>query len=223
MHILHVVGARPNFMKAAPVLHAHGKRSAVKQTLVHTGQHYDANMSEVFFSQLEIPAPDVNLGVGSGSHAQQTAVGAFLLVIAGIWLSTAADAGQLKSTSNTGPQSASVQAETGRPQTAQVAKELPSCTPEMSAQSDARPSAHTVTLSWKASPSPGVVGYNVYRRDKASPAFGKINQKPIATTSCIDYFVQLRHKYYYYVVAADHLGARDGGRSNIAQAKIPRK
>jgi UDP-N-acetylglucosamine 2-epimerase (non-hydrolysing) len=73
MHILHVVGARPNFMKAAPVLHALNKRTGVKQTLVHTGQHYDFNMSEVFFSQLEIPAPDVNLGVGSGSHAQQTA------------------------------------------------------------------------------------------------------------------------------------------------------
>ena len=73
MHILHVVGARPNFMKAAPVLHALGKRTAVEQTLVHTGQHYDANMSDVFFSQLEIPTPDENLGVGSGSHAQQTA------------------------------------------------------------------------------------------------------------------------------------------------------
>jgi UDP-N-acetylglucosamine 2-epimerase (non-hydrolysing) len=73
MHILHVVGARPNFMKAAPVLHALRKRSAVQQTLVHTGQHYDANMSDVFFSQLEIPSPDANLGVGSGSHAQQTA------------------------------------------------------------------------------------------------------------------------------------------------------
>jgi len=60
-------------MKAAPVLHALNKQRAAKQTLVHTGQHYDFNMSEVFFSQLEIPAPDVNLGVGSGSHAQQTA------------------------------------------------------------------------------------------------------------------------------------------------------
>jgi len=60
-------------MKAAPVLHALGKRSTVQQTLVHTGQHYDANMSDVFFSQLDIPAPDVNLDVGSGSHAQQTA------------------------------------------------------------------------------------------------------------------------------------------------------
>ena len=55
------------------MLHALGTRPAVEQTLVHTGQHYDANMSDVFFSQLEIPAPDVNLGVGSGSHAQQTA------------------------------------------------------------------------------------------------------------------------------------------------------
>jgi UDP-N-acetylglucosamine 2-epimerase (non-hydrolysing) len=73
MHILHVVGARPNFMKAAPVLHALGKQPAIQQTLVHTGQHYDANMSDVFFSQLEIPSPDFNLGVGSGSHAQQTA------------------------------------------------------------------------------------------------------------------------------------------------------
>jgi len=60
-------------MKAAPVLHALGRLPGTQQTLVHTGQHYDANMSDVFFSQLEIPAPDVNLGVGSGSHAQQTA------------------------------------------------------------------------------------------------------------------------------------------------------
>jgi len=73
MHVLHVVGARPNFMKAAPVLRALGNLSGVRQTLVHTGQHYDANMSDVFFSQLEMPAPDVNLEVGSGSHARQTA------------------------------------------------------------------------------------------------------------------------------------------------------
>ena len=72
MHILHVVGARPNFVKAAPVLRAIKKR-ALHQTLVHTGQHYDRNMSDVFFSQLEIPEPDMNLGVGSGSHASQTA------------------------------------------------------------------------------------------------------------------------------------------------------
>src|SRR5277367_902092 len=73
MHILHVVGARPNFMKAAPVLRALSERSGLKQTLVHTGQHYDANMSDVFFRQLGLPPPDVNLSVGSGSHAQQTA------------------------------------------------------------------------------------------------------------------------------------------------------
>ena len=73
MHVLHVVGARPNFMKAAPVLRALARHPSVRQTLVHTGQHYDTNMSDVFFQQLEIPAPDVNLGVGSGSHARQTA------------------------------------------------------------------------------------------------------------------------------------------------------
>jgi UDP-N-acetylglucosamine 2-epimerase (non-hydrolysing) len=73
MHILHVVGARPNFMKVAPVLHALCKRADITQTLVHTGQHYDANMSDVFFEQLGIPAPDVNLEVGAGTHAQQTA------------------------------------------------------------------------------------------------------------------------------------------------------
>ena len=78
MHILHVVGARPNFMKAAPVLRALGQfakihQTRVRQTLVHTGQHYDAGMSDVFFRQLEMPEPDVNLAVGSGGQAQQTA------------------------------------------------------------------------------------------------------------------------------------------------------
>jgi UDP-N-acetylglucosamine 2-epimerase (non-hydrolysing) len=73
MHILHVVGARPNLMKVAPVLSALKQYSKIKQTLIHTGQHYDTNMSDVFFQQLEIPAPDINLGVGSGSHAHQTA------------------------------------------------------------------------------------------------------------------------------------------------------
>ena len=73
MHILHVVGARPNFMKAAPVLRALAERPQVEQTLVHTGQHYDVSMSAVFFQQLAIPAADVNLEVGSGTHAWQTA------------------------------------------------------------------------------------------------------------------------------------------------------
>src|SRR5438445_3519526 len=73
MHLLHVVGARPNFMKAAPVCRALSARSGVRQTLIHTGQHYDNNMSDIFFSQLSMHATDVNLEVGSGSHAQQTA------------------------------------------------------------------------------------------------------------------------------------------------------
>jgi UDP-N-acetylglucosamine 2-epimerase (non-hydrolysing) len=73
MHILHVVGARPNFMKAAPVLRALGQFPQIRQTLVHTGQHYDAAMSDVFFRQLQMPEPDVNLSVGSSSQAQQTA------------------------------------------------------------------------------------------------------------------------------------------------------
>ena len=72
MHILHVVGARPNFMKAAPVIAAIAARGS-RQTLVHTGQHYDTTMSAVFFQQLQMPAPDINLAVGSGSHAVQTA------------------------------------------------------------------------------------------------------------------------------------------------------
>jgi UDP-N-acetylglucosamine 2-epimerase (non-hydrolysing) len=73
MHVLHVVGARPNFMKAAPVLRALGNLTGVRQTLIHSGQHYDANMSDVFFAQLEMPTVDVNLAVGSGTHARQTA------------------------------------------------------------------------------------------------------------------------------------------------------
>jgi UDP-N-acetylglucosamine 2-epimerase (non-hydrolysing) len=73
MLILHVVGARPNFMKVAPVYRALQEHSGVRQMLVHTGQHYDANMSDVFFEQLGIPAPHVNLNCGSRSHAQQTA------------------------------------------------------------------------------------------------------------------------------------------------------
>lgn len=73
MQILHVVGARPNFMKVAPVMAAIATRADMTQQLVHTGQHYDANMSDVFWQELGLPQPDVNLGVGSGSHAVQTA------------------------------------------------------------------------------------------------------------------------------------------------------
>ena len=60
-------------MKVAPVLNALKERENVMQTLIHTGQHYEVNMSDVFFQQLGIPAPDVNLAVGSGTHAKQTA------------------------------------------------------------------------------------------------------------------------------------------------------
>jgi UDP-N-acetylglucosamine 2-epimerase (non-hydrolysing) len=60
-------------MKAAPVVRALAAHDGVRQTIVHTGQHYDANMSDIFFRELDIPEPDVNLQVGSGSHAQQTA------------------------------------------------------------------------------------------------------------------------------------------------------
>ncbi len=72
MNIFHIVGARPNFMKVAPVLNALRERGNVAQTIIHTGQHYDVNMSDVFFQQLGIPVPDVNLAVGSGTHATQT-------------------------------------------------------------------------------------------------------------------------------------------------------
>ncbi len=73
MRIIHVVGARPNFMKVAPVVRALREYTSVRQSVVHTGQHYDFNMSDVFFQELGIGAPDINLQVGSGSHALQTA------------------------------------------------------------------------------------------------------------------------------------------------------
>ena len=73
IRVLAVVGARPNFMKIAPLLRELRARAAFETTLVHTGQHYDAAMSSDFFRDLGIPAPDVNLEVGSGSHAAQTA------------------------------------------------------------------------------------------------------------------------------------------------------
>src|SRR5579864_1930335 len=89
MNVLTVVGARPNFMKVAPIIAAikeHNKRLSsgsagrperqvgkIRHVLVHTGQHYDEVMSGSFFSDLNLPKPDIHLGVGSGSHASQTA------------------------------------------------------------------------------------------------------------------------------------------------------
>jgi len=71
---MHVVGARPNFMKIAPLMREMAKQPKVfKQVLVHTGQHYDPMMSQIFFDDLGLPRPDINLEVGSGTHAWQTA------------------------------------------------------------------------------------------------------------------------------------------------------
>jgi UDP-N-acetylglucosamine 2-epimerase (non-hydrolysing) len=82
--VAHVVGARPNFMKAAPVIRALAARG-IDQRVIHTGQHYDAAMSDVFFRDLALPEPDLNLGVGSGSQAAQTA--ALLVALEGAFAS----------------------------------------------------------------------------------------------------------------------------------------
>src|SRR5262249_34047608 len=73
MKILSVVGARPNFIKIAPLIRAMRQYPEIVPLLVHTGQHYDVSMAGQFFEDLQIPAPDVSLEVGSGTHAQQTA------------------------------------------------------------------------------------------------------------------------------------------------------
>jgi len=72
MKTISIVGARPQFIKAAAVSRVLQKTQGVREVLVHTGQHYDANMSEVFFEELEIPRPDYNLGIGSATHGAQT-------------------------------------------------------------------------------------------------------------------------------------------------------
>lgn len=72
VHIVSVVGARPQFVKLAPIAAEMGRHPGVTHTIVHTGQHYDPNMSDVFFDDLSIPAPDMNLGIGSAPHGQQT-------------------------------------------------------------------------------------------------------------------------------------------------------
>ncbi len=74
MKIMHIVGARPNFMKIGPLMREMGLYpDKFEQILVHTGQHYDSNMSQIFFEELDLPKPDINLEVGSGTHAWQTA------------------------------------------------------------------------------------------------------------------------------------------------------
>lgn len=71
--ILNIVGARPNFVKIAPLMEAYKAHPSLRPLLIHTGQHYDPAMSDLFFRQLGIPEPDMNLEVGSGTHAAQTA------------------------------------------------------------------------------------------------------------------------------------------------------
>ena len=73
MKIVHVVGARPNFMKIAPIVAECDRHGQIESLLVHTGQHYDDKMNGLFFRELGIPKPDINLEVGSASHAVQTA------------------------------------------------------------------------------------------------------------------------------------------------------
>lgn len=72
LQVVSVVGARPQFVKLAPIARACATTDKVEHTIVHTGQHYDDNMSKVFFDELEIPYPDVNLSIGSSGHAAQT-------------------------------------------------------------------------------------------------------------------------------------------------------
>jgi len=81
--VVHITGARPNFPKAAPVIRALDVLG-VPQRLIHTGQHYDVNMSDVFFRELGLPEPDVNLGVGGGTHAVQT--GAIMVALEEIFV-----------------------------------------------------------------------------------------------------------------------------------------
>ena len=73
MYLIHLIAAaRPNFMKIAPIFHALRKEPWADPKIVHTGQHYDLNMSDVFFQDLQLPVPHMHLGVGSGTHAEQT-------------------------------------------------------------------------------------------------------------------------------------------------------
>src|SRR5438132_1295362 len=71
--VVHVVGARPNYMKVAPVYAELERLDGVDQRLIHTGQHYDREINDVFFAELPLPKPHEQLTVGSGSHAEQTA------------------------------------------------------------------------------------------------------------------------------------------------------
>ena len=88
MKVLTVLGARPQFIKSAPVSRAL-QRAGIQEIIVHTGQHYDQNMSTVFFQELEISEPEINLGVGSGPHSQQT--GRMLMALENVLLEKSPD------------------------------------------------------------------------------------------------------------------------------------
>jgi UDP-N-acetylglucosamine 2-epimerase (non-hydrolysing) len=98
--VVHVVGARPNIVKMAPIISALEERAAFRQVLVHTGQHYDARMSDEILEDLELPAPDYFLGVGSGTHGEQTAkvLSAFERVLADVRPTFVVVAGDVNST-----------------------------------------------------------------------------------------------------------------------------
>ena len=82
MKVVSVVGARPQFIKAAVVSRALRLEATISEVFVHTGQHYDSNMVNVFFAELDIPKPDYDLGIGSASHGEQT--GRMLEAIEGV-------------------------------------------------------------------------------------------------------------------------------------------
>lgn len=91
MKIVTIIGARPQFIKAAVVSRAFREHSNAREIIIHTGQHYDANMSDVFFDELDIPKPDYNLGIGGGTHGQNTgrmleAIEAVLLKVKPDWV-----------------------------------------------------------------------------------------------------------------------------------------
>jgi len=171
----------------------------------------------------------VTHGCGPLHRSPLNLMGAFALVVAGIWLPAVAYAGQLEATSNGDAQASSLQAEAATLQPAPAGKEPPSCTPEKSTSANPRPSSHSVLLSWNASTSSDVGGYNVYRRvekpgrtpGKTPEEATKINQEPVPTTNCIDYYVRLGETYSYYVVTADRRGVPGRGHSNTAFATIP--
>ena len=90
MKITTIIGARPQFIKAAAVSRLLGTAPDIEETLIHTGQHYDENMSDIFFEELEIPRPNFHLGIGSGPQGEQT--GRMLTAIEKVLLQSRPDA-----------------------------------------------------------------------------------------------------------------------------------